>query len=272
MLFFEKKSALVRLSDCIKLGIGNCLDTTNELIDLHKTYEVPLTRIRAIAKNILDGKISQEDGEVKIAEENKSIPQEHAMRAISLKFRLHSECLSVLLNCCFALESYVNSLAYHVLKETDFLGLFHAGHDATAEVLIEAIEKMSTIAKWETLGNIKKGKGFDKSKSPYQDLKILFNFRNDMVHDKVADYSDEREKKRYNNKLPDPVFGFLDLRHVIYAADTYWGMISEIHRIIGIEIKDFHRHYNLRPWFTDDFEKEVRKSSDTYIKVCEKSV
>ena len=65
MLFFEKKSALVRLSDCIKLGIGNCLDTTNELTDLHKKYEVPLARIRAIAENILDGKISQEEGEVR---------------------------------------------------------------------------------------------------------------------------------------------------------------------------------------------------------------
>jgi hypothetical protein len=269
MLFFEKKSALVRLSDCIKLGIGNCLDTTQDLVDLHKKYEAPLGRIRAIAREILEGKISQEEGEERIAEENKNIPQEHAMRAISLKGRLHSECLSVLLNCCFALESYVNSLGYHLLQENDFLGLFRAGHDATAEVLIEAIEKMSTLSKWETLGKLKKGKGFDKSKNPYQDLKILFRFRDDMVHDKVADYSDEREKKRYNNKLPDPAFGFLDLRHIIYAADTYWGMISEIHTLIGIGMKEFHRHYNLKPWFTDDFEKEVRKTSGFYVQVTE---
>ncbi len=118
------------------------------------------------------------------------------MSAISMKGRLHSECLSVLLNCCFALESYVNSLGYHLLVEKDFLGLFRAGHDATAEILIEAIEKMSTIAKWETMGKLKNGDGLDKSRSPFQDLKILFNFRNDMVHDKVSDYSDEREKKR----------------------------------------------------------------------------
>ena len=70
MLFSEKNSALVRLSDCIKFGIGNCLDTTNDLIDVHEKYEVPLGRIRVIAKEILDGKISQEEGEMKISEEN----------------------------------------------------------------------------------------------------------------------------------------------------------------------------------------------------------
>lgn len=267
MLFSGKKSALVRLSDCIKLGIGNCLDTTKEFIDLHKKDEVPLAEIRTIAKETIDGLISQEEGDSRMAEISKEIPQERAMRAISLKGRLHSECLSVLLNCCFALESYVNSLGYHLLQEKDLLGLFRAGHEATAEVLIDAIEKMSTITKWETIGKLK-GKGFDKSKTPYQGLKILFNFRNDMVHDKVSDYTDDREKKRYNNKLPDPIFGFLNLQHVIYAADTYWGMILETHKIIGDEIKDFHRHYNLKPWFTDDFEKEVRSSTEIYLRVC----
>jgi hypothetical protein len=269
MLFPEKKSALVRLSDCIKLGIGNCLDTTKELIDLHAIYEDPLRKTRAIAKDILEGRIPPEQGEKELLEVNKKIPEEDAKGAVSLQGRLHSECLSVLLNCCFALESYVNSLGYHLLQEKDFLGLFHAGHEATAEVLIDAIEKMSTLTKWEILGRLKKGKEFDRSKSPLQDLKILFNFRNDIVHDKVADYSDDREDKRYNKKLPDPVFGFLALRHVVFAADTYWEMISEIHNILGTDMKEFHRHYNLKPWFDDEFEQEVRKVSASYFKVGE---
>jgi hypothetical protein len=245
MLFLEKKSALVRLSDCIKLGIGNCLDTTQELIGLHKRYENPRKKIRKTAKDILDGKISQEEGERKIEDENKNIPQEDAMRAISLKARLHSECLSLILNTCFALESYINSLGYHLHQVVD--------------------KKMSTLGKWEKLGKLQEGKGFDTSKNPFQDLKILFRFRNDMVHDKVVDYSDEREKRKYNNKLPDPVFGFLDLRHVIYAADTYWSMITEIHRLIGIKMSEFHRHYNLKPWFDVNFEKKVREASNLYI-------
>jgi hypothetical protein len=271
MLFSKKKSALVRLSDCIKLGIGNCLDTTNDLIALHVRYEEPLRKTRAIAKDTLEDRIPAKEGEKQILEVNKNIPEEDARRAVSLQGRLHSECLSVLLNCCFALESYVNSLGYHLLQEKDFLGLFHAGHEATAEVLIDAIEKMSTLTKWETIGKLKKGKGFDRSKSPFQDLKILFNFRNDIVHDKVADYSDDREDKRYNKKLPDPVFGFLTLRHVVFAADTYWGMISEIHTILGTDMKEFHRHYNLKPWFTTDFEQEVRKASASYVKVAEQT-
>lgn len=269
MLFSEKKSALVRLSDCIKLGIGNCLDTTNHLIELHSKYEEPLRITRTIARDILEDRIPAEDGDKKILEVYKNIPDEDARKAVSLLGRLHSECLSVLLNCCFALESYVNSLGYHLLQEKDYLGLFRAGHDATAEVLIDAIEKMSTLTKWETIGNLKKGKGFDRSKSPFQDLRILFNFRNDIVHDKVADYSDDRDVKRYNKKLPDPVFGFLTLRHVIFAADTYWGMISEIHHILGTDMKEFHRHYNLKPWFNDDFEKEVRNASASYARVAE---
>jgi len=269
MLFTEKKSALVRLSDCIKLGIANCLDTTNELIDLHLRYEEPLRITKAVAKDILEERIPGEEGEKRILEVQKNIPSEDARKVAFLQGRLHSECLSVFLNCCFALESYVNSLGYHLLQEKDYLGLFRAGHDATAEVLIDAIEKMSTLTKWETIGNIKNGKGFDRSMSPFQDLRILFNFRNDIVHDKVTDYSDDRDVRRYNRKLPDPVFGFLTLRHVIFAADTYWGMISDIHNILGTDMNGFHRHYNLKPWFNDDFEEEVRKASTSYARVAE---
>lgn len=271
MLFREKKSALVRLSDCMKLNIGNCLDTTNELVELHMKYEEPLGKIRAIAKEILDEKVAAEEGEKKILQVSQSIPEQEARSAVSLQGRLHSECLSVILTCCFALESYINSLGYHLLREGDFLGLFRGGHEATAEVLMDAIEKMSTLMKWETIGRLKKGKGFDRSKSPFQDLKVLFNFRNDIVHDKVANYSDEREDKRYNKKLPDPVFGFLTINHVIFAADAYWGMVSEIHSILGTDMNEFHRNYNLSPWFSAGFEQQVRDAGAAYTRVVEHS-
>jgi len=144
MLLQKKKSALVRLSDCIKLGIGNCLDTTNAIIDLYMKYEEPIQEIGAIAKAILEDRISAEEGKKKKKKllEVKKISEEDARREVSLEGRLHSECLSVILNCCFALESYVNSLGYYVLQEKDFLSLFREGHEATAEVLIDAIEKI----------------------------------------------------------------------------------------------------------------------------------
>lgn len=267
MIFPEKKSALVRLSDCIKLGIGNCLDTTLELINLHIIYKEPISKIKAIAQEILNDRIAADDGERMLLEINKNIPEKDATRAVSLQGRLSSESLTVILNCCFTLESYVNSLGFYLFKEKDYLGLLRGGHESTAELLFDAIEKMSTIAKWETLGKLKKGHQFDRSKSPFQDLKILFNFRNDIVHDKVVNYSDDRVTKRYNNKLLDPIFGFLTLNHVIYAVDTYWGIIIEIHNILGTNMKDFHKHYNLKPWFDNNFEDRVRKASQAYESV-----
>lgn len=269
MLFREEESALVRLSDCIKFGIGNCLDTTNELVELHRKHEEPLRRMRAIAKDILDDEVAVEEAEKKILEVHQNIPEEEARWAVSLQGRLHSECLSVILTCCFALESYINSLGYHLLREVDFLGLVRGGHEATAEVLVDAIERMSTLMKWETIGKLKKGKGFDRSKSPFQDLKILFNYRNDMVHDKAVSYTDEREERRYNKKLPDPVSGFLTIHHVIFAADAYWGMVSEIHDILGTDMKEFHRHYNLKPWFSEGFEQQVREADAVYARAVE---
>ncbi len=188
---------------------------------------------------------------------------------MTLQGRLHSECLSVLLNSCFALESYINSLGYRLLQDKRLSSLFHTGHNATAAVDMDAIEKMSPLTKWETMGRLKGGKGFDKSKRPFQDLKTLFRFRDDIVHDKVADYSDDRQIKRYNKKLPDPVFGFLTLHHAIFAADTYWGMVTEIHNILSIDMKKFHRHYNLKPWFDSTFEQEVRKASALYLKAAD---
>ena len=180
---------------------------------------------------------------------------------------MHSECLSVLLQLCFALESYVNAYAYHLLKEKDFLGLIRKGNDATAELLFEAIDKLSTLSKWETLGRLNHKAGFDTAKGPFQDLKVLFRFRDDMVHDKVREYSDDFASKRYGGKLPDPTFGFLDLRHAIYGADTYWMMIAEIHRLTSQPREAFHRHYNLTPWFSPDAERHARDMARQYSSV-----
>lgn len=267
MLFQEKKSALVRLSDCLKFGVGNCFNTTTEVIKAFEKHSQSVAQMREIALSIERGSISYEQGEASLREASSNIPKDEALQTASLQGRLHAESLSVLLNTCFTLESYINSLGYFLLKEKDFLGLVSSGHDVTAEIITDAIEKMSTISKWDTLGSLNKGAGFNKSKAPYQNLKVLFNFRNDIVHDKVADYSDGKEDKRYNKKLPDPVFGLLDLTHVVFAADTYWSMVSEIHKLLGTDSAEFHRHYNLSPWFNDDFETQVRQTCNDFIRV-----
>lgn len=235
----------MRLSDCIKIGLAECQDETNRLIAVPLKYSIPLDEQRQIAQMALAGQISLDEAEEKLRKIGQQIPVNEALDAVMMKGKLHSKSLSVILNCCFCLESYINSLAYHLFHEADFLGLIRSGHDISAEILMEAIDKMSTMSKWEAVGRLQKGCSFDKSKSPFQDFKSLFNFRNDVVHDKAIEYEDDRPRKRYGGKLPDPVLGFLDISHAIFAARTYWGMVCEIHRIISLYMKSFHRHYNL---------------------------
>jgi len=202
MLFSEKKSALVRLSDCIKLGISNCLNTTNDLINLHVKYEEPLEKSRVIARDILAGRISWDKGNKELLETYKNIPEEYARMAISLQYQLYSECLSTILCCCFALESYINSLAFYLLQKDDFHVLFKEGYKEKVEILIDNREKINTLLKWESIGKLKNGKGFDRSKRPFQHLKILFKYRNDIVHDKVTDYSEDIEKNGTTKNCP----------------------------------------------------------------------
>jgi len=267
MLFTERKSSLVRLSDCIKIGLAECLYETKQLIDLQLKYSSQLDEMRRIAQMALDGQISYDEAEAVLRKNSQKIPENEAIVAVTTQGTLHSKSLSVVLNCCFCLESYINSLAYHLFRETDFLGLIRSGHDISAEILMEAIDKMSTMSKWEAVGRLRNGCSFDKSKSPFQDFKYLFNFRNDVVHDKAIEYEDERPRKRYGGKLPDPVLGFLDLSHSIFAAHTYWGMVCEIHRLISLDMRSFHKQYNLSPWSNDEFRAEIERTATEYRKI-----
>ena len=118
----------------------------------------------------LSGEIANDKAEEEIRRINQAIPENEAIEAIVSQGALHAKSLSVVLNSCFCMESYINSLAFHLFHESDFLGLIRDGHDVTAEILVEAIDKMSTQSKWETIGKLRKGSSFDKSKSPFQDF------------------------------------------------------------------------------------------------------
>ena len=162
--------------------------------------------------------------------------------------------------CCFSLESYVNSFAYFLIKESDFLGLSKSGRKSSAEAVLDAIDRLSTREKWETIGKMGSAVGFDRSRTPFQD----FRFRDDNVHDKAIPYSEDRAAKRYNKKFPDPVFGSLDLGHALFAADVYWNMVQEIHRLTGVDAEVFHRHYNLKPWFDDENRRSLQELAVRY--------
>lgn len=267
MIFQTGHSSLLRLSDCLKMGVGNTLETAKETISLHQKHADALREIRRIAKKHLASDKVGETWQDEVQAASARIPFEEARAAISLQYRLHSETLSVILTSCFTLESYINSLGFFLLRERDIIGLVRNSTASAADAFLEAIDRMSTLTKWQTIGSLKSESGFDTAASPFQDAKILFRFRDDHVHDKVVDWGSEKAKKRYNDKLPDPLAGFLALSHAVFACDTYWGMILKVHDLVGIPPSDFHRRYNLKPWFDDEFERQVRQTAEDYERV-----
>jgi len=264
LLFPEKKSALVRLSDTLKISLDTCAKTSREILDLFARHEQTFREAQGIAKRALRNDAVTTEIEDQIRKVFASIPEEVALKGVRLQGQLHSQSLSTILSCCFCLESYVNSLAYFLFNEADFLGLIKAGHKVSADLLIEAIEGMTTRKKWDALARLRGGTGFDRSRAPFQDFQILFNFRDDHVHDKVVDFSNDRLSKRYNGKLPDPVTGLLDLGHALYGAHTYWSMVSEIHKLVDVEERKFHRHYNLAPWIDNNHRQALERLADAY--------
>lgn len=264
MLFPEMKSGLVRLSDAVKIGLQLCGEISLKVLAIYSQGEPHYSRAREIAHRAEEGKVNLDKADEQIREILANISLEVANTGAALQVQLHSHALSAVLMCCFCLESYVNSFAYFLIKESDFLGLSKSGHQSSAEAVLDAIDRLSTREKWETISKFGSTAGFDRSRTPFQDFRYLFNFRDDNVHDKAVPYSEDRAPKRYNKKFPDPVFGSLDLGHALFAADVYWNMIQEIHRLTGVDPKAFHRHYNLKPWFDEENRRSLQELAARY--------
>ena len=228
MLFLEGVSALVRLSDTVKLSLDTLGQMTAHAIKEFTPHREAIRAARKAAKGALAG------GPDAASLAATAIPLEAAQHAVVLQQRIHSQALTAVLLCCFTLESYVNSLAYFLLAESDVLGLVRDGRKSGADVVFEAIERMSPKDKWSTVARLGKSGGFDRSRSPWQDFDVLFKFRDDHVHDKVVPYSEDRANKRYNNRLPDPVNGLLNLEHAVFAATAYWAMVEHVHDLVGV--------------------------------------
>lgn len=252
MLFAQGASALIRLSDALKVSLTLMEETTREATLLAESQAGPIRESQRIAREVLAGKSTADP-----SEPLRSMPQDLVNRVVLLQLRGHAQALSIVLLCSFTLEAYINSFAHYLLNEHDFLGLIRGGRKDSADVLYEAIERLSPRDKWNKVRRLTDGKEFDGSKSPWQDFKILFSFRDDHVHDKVVPYSQDRSKKRYGDKLPDPIGGILDLGHALYAATTYWAMVTEIHTLSAVSAQEFHRHYDPSPWPSSDFSKEA---------------
>lgn len=265
MLLTSGRSGLVRLSDSLKTTLGLCETSTLNLLRIIEPYHHLYRQIQRLARDQLDGKLDWQEAERRSKEVLHSIPEEVGLTIAYLAaHEIHSLALSSVLLSCFCLESYANTLAYFLFNEVDLLRLVQTGNKSSAEILIDAIARMSIREKWRTIGRLKDERGFDPSHPPFQDFQILFRFRDDQVHDKVVEWGSSESSRRYNGKFPEDGVGPLDLGHALFAADTYWGMVQEVHRLTGVPQSDFERHYNVSPWKDESRRKELARAASTY--------
>lgn len=264
MIFPDRKSGLVRLSDSLKIGLDTCNAVTEQILMLYKGSEAFWVFQKEVAEAALRNEITNEQAEQRIRDATTPEHVSVAERGVVLQGHLHAHALSSVLMCCFCLESYINSFAWFLLHESDLLGLLSRGKPTSVETLLAAIDRLQVKDKWKTVAKLGNESGFDASKYPFQDLGYLFNFRDDHVHDKAVPFSLDRAPKRYNNRFPDPVFGMLDLSHALYAASVYWDMVIELHRLTTVPVDGFQRHYNLSPWFHEDERTLLKQTAKRY--------
>jgi hypothetical protein len=267
MLLPERKSALVRLSDTVKIGLDTCQLLSEEILAHYEQTKHFWKANEELARAADRGDISFEEAERRIQATMEPSQIAAAQVGVKLQLQLHSQSLSSILMCCFCLESYINSFAWFAVRESDLLGLIGRGRSTSADVLLEAIDRLQVKEKWKTVAKLGGDTGFDTSRYPFQDLVNLFNFRDDHVHDHMVPYGSERAKKRYSGRLPGPISGLLDLNHALYGATVYWDITRELHKLTGVSATEFHRHYNLAPWIDADRRTLFQKTAQRYSAV-----
>lgn len=262
MLFPEGYSLVVRLSDAVKLSLGTLREMSAEASEQFAPYRDTIRAAQQQARAALaTGSAAAGDAfEVELSR----IPANVGKNAVVMQGRIHGQALTTILMCCFTLEAYINALARYLLSEHDLLGLIRDGRRTSADVLFEAIERMSVRDKWSAVSRFGKGQGFDRSRGPWQEFDVLFKFRDDHVHDKVTPYAADRATKRYHNHFPDPLGGLLDLGHALFASTTYWDMVTHVHDLVGVPKEAFQRHYNLAPWTDRDALRDLQETTKRY--------
>ena len=254
MLFSDRRSALVRLSDCVKIGLESCAQSTDEILELYKQHEFSFRRARDIALRAKKHEITDDEAATEREKALSGVPAEVAVEGVGLQGVLHSRSLSTILTCCFVIESYANSYAHYLLSESEIT----EEHRQKLESSFGHGEKTRTTDKWAILSSIG-GPGFERGRSPFQDLVILFHFRDDLVHDKPVQWSLDRAQARYCGRLADPVLGLLTLSDALFGAEVYWALVLELHRSTGVGAEEFHRHYNVQPWFDEERRQGLRE-------------
>jgi hypothetical protein len=140
LLFPEKKSGLVRLSDATKIGLQLCAETTTKVLAIYSQGEPHYSRAREIARRVEEGKVNADQADEQIRQILASIPLEVANTGAALQGQLHSQALSTVLVCCFCLESYVNSFAYFLMIDERVPGVAAVIDDVVEDLKIHSRE------------------------------------------------------------------------------------------------------------------------------------
>jgi hypothetical protein len=74
LLFPEKKSGLVRLSDATKIGLQLCAETTAKVLAIYSQGEPHYSRAREIARRVEEGKVNTDQADEQIRQILASIP------------------------------------------------------------------------------------------------------------------------------------------------------------------------------------------------------
>lgn len=260
MLFGNSRSALVRLSDCVKLDLHSCATTTTQILGLYEKHEFSFRRARKIAMRAKKREITDEAAASEIEKILQSVPADVADEGVRLQGILHSRALSSILISCFLIESYANSYAHYLLGD----GSVTEEQKSKLTSSFGKGEKTRTQEKWAILGAID-GRAFNRAKSPFQDFVVLFHFRDDIVHDKPVQWGVNRVE-RYSGRMADPVLGHLALKDALFAADTYWALVNELHQLTH-SAQEFHGHYNLKPWIDEEHHQNFLALAAQYARM-----
>lgn len=267
MLLAGGRSGLVRLSDSLKTTLELCEASTSQLLRIVEPYHHLYREIQRLALDQLAGKLDSDEHERRTREVLDGIPEEVQVKVAHLAaHEIHSLALTSVLFSCVCLEAYVNTLAYFLVNELDLLGLIKTGNKHSATVFVDAVAGMSIRDKWLTIARLKDERGFDRSCPPFQDFQILFKFRDDQVHNKVVEWGSPKSSRPYNGKLPEDVIPPLDMGHALFAADTYWGMVQEVHRLTKVPQPVFQEHWNVSPWKEESRRKKMAQTAAKYRK------
>jgi hypothetical protein len=117
MLFAERYSALVRLSDTVKVQLETCGALTDAVLAYYDKHRSAITNAQALARDLLRNHQLPDDADERVRAALQSVPQHDAWNAALIQAALHSFALTTILGCCFCLESYVNALAFYLFRD-----------------------------------------------------------------------------------------------------------------------------------------------------------